>query len=542
MKFKSLVLFCLILMVFASLSFIQAKDVNDTSKISEDDESFNNLDEIINDAYENSTVSLKKDYTLYGDEITINKALTIDGNGHSLNGNKTSRIFYIQSDNVVIKNTNFINGRSEDKAGAVFFSIDSDNCTIVNCTFSDNYARDEGGAVYGSFLNNVRFINCTFKNNYANSGGSLNWYFGLESSITNCTFLNNSADYGGAIFCNSHDFDVVNSTFINNTADIYGGSVFWNGYGGKLFNCSFLNNSASVGGSIYWFGDEGILTKSSFINNHGENGGAICWDGFKGTASDCSFLNNSADEGGAIFWTGASGSLTDSNFTNNFAFNEGGAVWWDEEAINGLMFNCNFLNNSPDDVADFTIKIPTIITALNVKTTFGSGKLTVKLTSLNGSPLNGLYLTVLLNHKTYVLKTDSNGKAALLLNSLGSGSFTAFITFDGIGKYKTSSKFVSVVVKKASVKLTAKSKSFKKSIKIKKYSVILKTNLNKALKKVKVSLKVNKRTYVAKTNVKGKATFKITKLTKKGKFKSIVTFKGNKNYKKISKNVNIKVK
>ena len=63
-----------------------------------------------------------------------------------------------------------------------------------------------------------------------------------------------------------------------------------------------------------------------------------------------------------------------------------------------------------------------------------------------------------------------------------------------------------------------------------------------ALAKVKVTLKVKGRTYNATTNAKSKATFKITKLTKKGKFRAVVSFAGNSNYLKVTKTVKITVK
>ncbi|MBR2666379.1 hypothetical protein [Methanobrevibacter sp.] len=50
------------------------------------------------------------------------------------------------------------------------------------------------------------------------------------------------------------------------------------------------------------------------------------------------------------------------------------------------------------------------------------------------------------------------------------------------------------------------------------------------------------KTYKVKTNSKGKATFKIKKLTKKGTYKTTVTFKGNKYYNKVVKKVKIKIK
>jgi hypothetical protein len=43
-------------------------------------------------------------------------------------------------------------------------------------------------------------------------------------------------------------------------------------------------------------------------------------------------------------------------------------------------------------------------------------------------------------------------------------------------------------------------------------------------------------------NSKGKVTFKITKLTKKGKYKATVTFNGNPYYKKVTKKTKINVK
>ena len=65
---------------------------------------------------------------------------------------------------------------------------------------------------------------------------------------------------------------------------------------------------------------------------------------------------------------------------------------------------------------------------------------------------------------------------------------------------------------------------------------------SKALANVKLSIKVNCKTYSAKTNSKGKATFKITKLTKKGKYKATIAYKGNNCYNKASKKVKLVLK
>ena len=90
--------------------------------------------------------------------------------------------------------------------------------------------------------------------------------------------------------------------------------------------------------------------------------------------------------------------------------------------------------------------------------------------------------------------------------------------------------------------MTAKKKTFKRSVKVKKYSIVLKDNVGKAIKKAKVTIKIGKKTYTAKTNSKGKATFKVKKLTKKGKYKAKISYKGNKYYNKVTKKVNIRIK
>ena len=97
-------------------------------------------------------------------------------------------------------------------------------------------------------------------------------------------------------------------------------------------------------------------------------------------------------------------------------------------------------------------------------------------------------------------------------------------------------------VKKTTPKLTAKAKTFRLKTKSKKYSVILKDNTGKAIKNAKITLKVKGKTYTARTNINGKATFKITKLTRKGKYTAYVTFKATGSFNKVTKKVKITVK
>ena len=78
--------------------------------------------------------------------------------------------------------------------------------------------------------------------------------------------------------------------------------------------------------------------------------------------------------------------------------------------------------------------------------------------------------------------------------------------------------------------------------KTKKYLISLKTDKNKVYKKQKVYIKVKGKVYYAKTDYKGRATFKLTKLTKRGTFTAKILYYGNSNYNAISKKVKITVK
>ena len=197
--------------------------------------------------------------------------------------------------------------------------------------------------------------------------------------------------------------------------------------------------------------------------------------------------------------------------------------------------------------AAFTVKpapVATAIKATAVSTTYGTSKnIVITLTDANGNKLVGKNVKVVLNGVSKTLTTNDKGQVTFAVGTkLAPKTYTAAITFAGDENYIKSTGSAKVVVAKAKPKITAKKKTFKVKTKTKKYYIVLKTDKKKALSKVKVTIKVKGKTYKAKTNAKGKATFKITKLTKKGKYKATVKFAGNKYYKAVSKKVLITVK
>ena len=173
--------------------------------------------------------------------------------------------------------------------------------------------------------------------------------------------------------------------------------------------------------------------------------------------------------------------------------------------------------------------------AQDIKQTY-SGPITFKVKVLDGDkPVSQQTVIFTVNNKDYVGRTDKDGYATLTID-LPAGSHYIYTEYNNvIGKNK-------IEITKAASKLTAKKKTFKAKAKTKKYDITLKDNKGKAIKKAKVTLKINGKTYTAKTNAKGKAIFKIKKLTKKGKYTAKVKFAGNGFYKASSASKKITVK
>ena len=214
----------------------------------------------------------------------------------------------------------------------------------------------------------------------------------------------------------------------------------------------------------------------------------------------------------------------------------------DEYEVN-VSYSGNEIFGAVTATANITVnKAKTVLSANAVTTVYNVNKyLVIILKDVYGNPLKGVGISVDLNGaKTYT--TDANGQVKVSTKGLAPKTYTAKVTFNGDTNYEKSAKNVKVSVKKATSKITAGKKTFKAKTKVKKYAAVLKDSTGKAIKNAKLTLKVKGKTYAAKTNSKGKAVFKITKLNKKGNYKAVIKFNGDKYYVKSGKNTKITVK
>ena len=388
MNYKWIIIISILLLVL-SVATVSASDLDDnyvTESLAVDDlfefseiqysnelaispGTFDDLQVEINNALAGSVLNLTRDYNgAYGSRIQLNKDLTIDGKGHTLNclNAEGCSAFYSSSGNIVLKNLIIINGHNDytDNGGAIYIT-GSAQYTLENCIFQCNWADDYGGAIYNGVNKPLTIRDSLFELNNVDDedGGAI--YSEGEVFIENSQFYNNNAECrggaiyatknvhvtnsilrsnwlgdtlsdccGGAIFT-SMDVFVDGSTFRNNNAFDYGGAIYARAVTitGNDKRSVFSGNNAfdNDGGAIY--AQEVIIENADFFENHAKALGGAIFSNSIINARSCEFNRNSANTtiifkslGGALYSIGDI-VLNDCNFSNNFAGDVGGAIY-----------------------------------------------------------------------------------------------------------------------------------------------------------------------------------------------------------------------
>ena len=163
--------FLIILFVFllVSMGGVFASDVNQTSEdsLTQDDsgellaDSPANLTSLQNEIDDNDEISLDKNYTFdeaSDKDIVVNKSITINGNGNTINPQLKANITVENASNAVFKNINFLNVDTiclKNVTNAIF-----ENCKFINSTSSNGVISFSGGSLT---VNDCEFINSSAK-------------------------------------------------------------------------------------------------------------------------------------------------------------------------------------------------------------------------------------------------------------------------------------------------------------------------------------------------------------------------------------------
>ena len=173
-----------------------------------------------------------------------------------------------------------------------------------------------------------------------------------------------------------------------------------------------------------------------------------------------------------------------------------------------------------------TAKLSTPTVTITPKT---SKTYTVSLKDANGKGISKQKVTVKINGKKYVKKTNSKGQINIKVKFSALKTYKVSASYKGSKIYKKSSSSGKIKVAKTATKITAASVSAlpKEAIT---YTVTLKTSAGKAIAKQKLTIKVNGILYAKTTDNKGQSSISVSFDDEK-QYSVTVDYKGNTIYK-----------
>ncbi len=206
--------------------------------------------------------------------------------------------------------------------------------------------------------------------------------------------------------------------------------------------------------------------------------------------------------------------------------------------------------NAVPKVRDSTVIVGSDFTSYAIEYKAGERgqNFTTQLVDSNGNPLANKTVLIGVNGVMREKTTDENGFTSLQINFKDANRLTFAVSFLGDDDYNATMSVYLITIVKKPVTMTAPAKTYKATAKTKKYTVTLKTIKGASADGKtyfaagkKVTMKINGKTYTAKTNAKGQATFSL-KITKKGKFASVIKYAGDTTYNAVTKKPKITIK
>lgn len=377
MKNFKLLVICLIILFFTSISVISASDVNlinvDLDNVSQSSTSSNLNSAIGFNLVSSDSVELDSSINSY--EFTL-----AGSNSNDLNSNSNSYCSYSVGENSILVDSTNVGNYSKsylDSYNAVNSYFKSNviyvgqNITIKGKGTIDDPFNNLKLALDNSIENTT--INIASGSYYSSSNTDLTinikgltiksyngpvkldgkystQIFSVQSdyvTIKGINFVNGYSSSGGAIGFYGSYGKIISCNFSSNKALGVGNAIYFDGYKGLVNNCIFkLNKGSDRAGAIGWAGNNGYLNNSSFVNNDAcSYGGAIYWYADNGIINNSKFSKNTViNESGAIEWRGSNGLIINSLFEKNSATNAAGALGW--YGVNGTILNSKFFNNS----------------------------------------------------------------------------------------------------------------------------------------------------------------------------------------------------
>lgn len=239
-------------------------------------------------AKDGDTIRLAKDITDAGQvdavsaaTATINKAVTIDGNGKSISAYKGGKVTKNTTDKsgaiisiseveatfcfnvttatgIQLKNLTIDGASFGTKLGGAMYvetgaGVTLSGVTFKNCAAGNTSAGNGGAAIYAEphkgASPTITAVNCKFENNAVNRGatGRGGAIYGYNANVTlqGCTFSGNKAAYGGAVAAaGTTKLTVTGCTFASSNDGVYGGDDIYIFDGYTFYKKTMATDSA----------------------------------------------------------------------------------------------------------------------------------------------------------------------------------------------------------------------------------------------------------------------------------------------------------
>ena len=594
---KILLSFLLVVIIALSVSSVSAENTTDivaadgsSDLLSAKIQPATNTADAIQNATKNAktgdTVDLSKYSTYDFGNKTVNIStanIIIDGKGNTtIKGHGAGDgLFYVTASNVTIKGIKFINTNPKNNFtyGGSVNGVAVKFKGVPSGLISESEFSDFNNAVIVQKSTNVKLENNKINGGYTTvitndptkndeKGSKAFNIYGQSSKITvkGNTFTGPMLD-AVSISQGSGSNIVENNTFINNTYSIYfGGASTINSRisNNKIINCGQFkrngqdwtrlpvisiqkaSNNISIDNNYFEAIDNNVLIAAEQGNE--AHGFPTSLGNINVTDNTVKLYTSSVNPGSVTLFhilirNGELSVFAPINVTNNNL--ENGVR---EVDIWNTNWGAEYSQNNGIVIPVVKKSTPTLIITNVTYTSGESGILNMTLTNNTGGKLADKTLYVSINGTIKEVITNNKGVVSLELNYTDAGVYDITVTFTGdyennavIGtakltvnpkkeqKPQSTPKVTTLVVKKATLKVK----------KYKKVSVSLKASGKGVAGKI-IYIKINGKTFKGKTNSKGVASIKV-KVTKKGTFKALITFKGDSDYKEAIKNVKFTV-
>ena len=352
--------------------------------------SFSELNTLIKASQVGDVITLNKNYaynSLTDDAkgVTIAKSITIDGDGHYIDGKNLARAFYIDGNNVTLKNIVIKSTYRNERGAAIVWNGENGELSNVYITDSNSTSPSGnlagGGAIYWSGFNgqvkNSRFANCLatanggaiavdapnfrisgsyFERTTGFRGGGL-WFSRLStnSSVVYCNFTRcvgsqTNSNYGaGALFYQLVNGYINNCRFIQNSGYAAGAIIVPASASGDIYNCYFESNYGRTNGAVVNY--DGNLVNCTFVNNWAETDSCAVKVG-NVAVDNCHFsgnyFNGTSNRRSVVYFASSGASISNSRFVNNVVPNY---LFFIASNINYVTFEkCNVTGNNVNSV------------------------------------------------------------------------------------------------------------------------------------------------------------------------------------------------